>query len=160
MVDRMVKSSGVARSDIECVAFSAGPGSFTGVRLGAAVAQGIAEAWGALVCPVPTAESMARQVAAWQTELTEFHLARPSRQHLAYISTFNTKGGELACTESDRLLDLREFKSAHAVIHGRDLSLSALQVIELALDARGRWCDAAEAQPVYVEGDSPWTPNP
>ncbi|MCE2437480.1 MAG: tRNA (adenosine(37)-N6)-threonylcarbamoyltransferase complex dimerization subunit type 1 TsaB [Pseudomonadales bacterium] len=105
MVDRMVKSSGVARSDIECVAFSAGPGSFTGVRLGAAVAQGIAEAWGALVCPVPTAEAMARQVAAWQTELTEFHLARPSRQHLAYISTFNTKGGELACTESDRLLD-------------------------------------------------------
>jgi tRNA threonylcarbamoyladenosine biosynthesis protein TsaB len=40
-IDRLVRSVGRAPADIEAVVVGAGPGSFTGVRIGAALARGI-----------------------------------------------------------------------------------------------------------------------
>ena len=51
MVDAVCKSAGLARRGIDVVAFGAGPGSFTGVRIAAAVAQGIAFGAGRHFCP-------------------------------------------------------------------------------------------------------------
>ena len=47
--------------DIDTIAVAAGPGSFTGIRIGVAAAKGLA--WGAdkPVCPVSTLEAMANQ---------------------------------------------------------------------------------------------------
>lgn len=41
MVESVLVEAGVRRAQIEAVAFDAGPGSFTGIRIGAGVAQGI-----------------------------------------------------------------------------------------------------------------------
>ena len=41
MVDNCLKSSGITANDIKTIAVSAGPGSFTGVRIGVACAKGI-----------------------------------------------------------------------------------------------------------------------
>lgn len=40
-IDRLVRSAGCSPGDIEAVVVGAGPGSFTGVRIGAALARGI-----------------------------------------------------------------------------------------------------------------------
>jgi tRNA threonylcarbamoyladenosine biosynthesis protein TsaB len=48
MLDELFKDSGCRPGDLELIAFSCGPGSFTGVRLGAAVAQSVATGAGAL----------------------------------------------------------------------------------------------------------------
>jgi len=40
-IDRLVRSAGYSPDDIEAVVVGAGPGSFTGVRIGAALARGI-----------------------------------------------------------------------------------------------------------------------
>ncbi len=53
--EELLAESGVARSALDAVACSRGPGAFTGVRLGIAVAQGIALAIG---CPLVAVSSL------------------------------------------------------------------------------------------------------
>lgn len=42
MVESVLSEAGVLRADLEAITFDSGPGSFTGIRIGAGVAQGIA----------------------------------------------------------------------------------------------------------------------
>lgn len=50
--------------DVDLLAVAAGPGSFTGLRVGIAAVQGLAVARGIRVVPVPTLEALARSLGA------------------------------------------------------------------------------------------------
>tara|TARA_B100000575_G_C23063790_1_gene612470 strand:+ start:195 stop:896 length:702 start_codon:yes stop_codon:yes gene_type:complete len=52
MVDALLKKAGISVSDLNLIAVSAGPGSFTGVRIGLGVAQGLGESAGVEVIAV------------------------------------------------------------------------------------------------------------
>ncbi len=41
MIEEIFEESGTTRSDLDAVSYDAGPGSFTGIRIGAGVAQGL-----------------------------------------------------------------------------------------------------------------------
>jgi tRNA threonylcarbamoyladenosine biosynthesis protein TsaB len=62
MMQKMCEIAQVDISDIGCVACSAGPGSFTGLRIGAATAKSIAFALDIAVVPVPTLDALAYNV--------------------------------------------------------------------------------------------------
>jgi tRNA threonylcarbamoyladenosine biosynthesis protein TsaB len=69
---RICERAGVPLSDIDLFAVAAGPGSFTGLRVGIAAIQGLAFAFRRLVVPVSTLEAVAATagktdapVAAW-----------------------------------------------------------------------------------------------
>lgn len=62
MIDEMLSMTGIALSEIGAIACSNGPGSFTGLRIGIATAQGLARASGKKIIPVPTLDAMAYNI--------------------------------------------------------------------------------------------------
>lgn len=59
MIDAIVKLTGTDLSRIDAIAVSAGPGSFTGLRIGSATAKGLGFALEKPLISVPTLEGMA-----------------------------------------------------------------------------------------------------
>ena len=59
--EQLLADAGIARSRLDAVAVGRGPGAFTGVRLGVALAQGIALALDVPVLPVSTLAALAAQ---------------------------------------------------------------------------------------------------
>ncbi len=58
-VDRLLTDAGWRPSDLEGLAVSIGPGSFTGLRIGVSTAKGLGMALGLRIAPVPTLDAVA-----------------------------------------------------------------------------------------------------
>jgi tRNA threonylcarbamoyladenosine biosynthesis protein TsaB len=84
MIDALLRESGLALKALDGVAFGAGPGSFTGLRIASGVAQGLAFGAGVPVLPVGTLEALAeasgapRAIAALDARMDEIY-------HAAYV---------------------------------------------------------------------------
>lgn len=59
MIDEIEKRLEIPLSSVDAIAVSAGPGSFTGLRIGSATAKGLGLAWDKPLISVPTLEAMA-----------------------------------------------------------------------------------------------------
>lgn len=59
MLDEVIKMTGLCLEEMDAIAVSAGPGSFTGLRIGAATAKGLGLALGKPLIAVPTLDAMA-----------------------------------------------------------------------------------------------------
>ena len=59
MVEEIVSMVGMELKEIDAIAVSAGPGSFTGLRIGSATAKGLGLALGKPIIPVPTTHGIA-----------------------------------------------------------------------------------------------------
>ena len=86
MIDRLLAEAGCSLQDMDGIAFGAGPGSFTGVRIAASVAQGLALGVDIPVMPVCTLEALAetsgfeRVACALDARLDEVYFAAYERQ--------------------------------------------------------------------------------
>lgn len=58
-IEWILRESGVERAALHLLAVTRGPGSFTGVRIGLASAEGLALALGIPICAMPTHEAIA-----------------------------------------------------------------------------------------------------
>ncbi|MBO4627184.1 MAG: tRNA (adenosine(37)-N6)-threonylcarbamoyltransferase complex dimerization subunit type 1 TsaB [Lachnospiraceae bacterium] len=63
MIDEVMRMTETDPSEIGAIAVAAGPGSFTGLRIGAATVKGLAMVWNVPVVPVSTVAALAANVA-------------------------------------------------------------------------------------------------
>jgi len=61
MAKQIVENSALKLKDLDAIAFSCGPGSFTGLRIAAGVAQGLAYGLGCSIFPISNLKAMALQ---------------------------------------------------------------------------------------------------
>ena len=59
MVEEIVNMVGIELKELDAIAVSAGPGSFTGLRIGSATAKGLGLALNKPIVPVPTTQGIA-----------------------------------------------------------------------------------------------------
>ncbi len=83
MIEDMLKVSGIDLDSIGAIAVSAGPGSFTGLRIGSATAKGLAMAKDLPVIAVPTLYAMACGGFGWQGLVVPVMDARRSQVYTA-----------------------------------------------------------------------------
>ena len=105
MAEDLLKTCGKTPADVTAVAVAAGPGSFTGVRIGVAAAKGFA--WGAkLPCVgVSTLEAMAESLGVWQGYIVPTMDARRSQ---TYTAVFRAEDGKLTRQEEDQAISYAE----------------------------------------------------
>ena len=98
LLDAACKAAGVAVGDAELLAVCAGPGSFTGLRIGMALVKGLAMATGAQCAPVSTLEALACIAPGAATVVT----ALDARRGQVYAAAFeNTPNGPVRLLPDD-----------------------------------------------------------
>ncbi len=156
MVDGLLRAACVEKGSLASVAFAAGPGSFTGVRIGAAFAQGIAVGTGASVIRVPSSAIAAESLRRSSPRRGRFLLARRSRAGWSYLARYELRDADVVCLDFDRLVPDGEVGGD--VVDASRCAMSARIVGQLALSGLATTDEAAAALPFYVDGDSPWRP--
>ncbi len=91
MVDEVLQQAGITLNDMDALAFGRGPGSFTGVRIGVGIAQGLAFGAALPVIGISTLAAMAQGsyrkhgvehvAAAIDARMSEVYWGRFARQH-------------------------------------------------------------------------------
>lgn len=107
MAEDLLGQCGKTVADVTAAAVAAGPGSFTGVRIGVAAAKGFA--WGREIpCfGVSTLEAMALSLGAWQGYVCPCMDARRSQ---VYNALFYVNRGEIQRLTPDRAIALCDLK--------------------------------------------------
>ena len=105
MAEQLLKNCGKKSTDVTAVAVAAGPGSFTGVRIGVAAAKGFA--WGAQLpcCGESTLEAMAQNLNPWNGVVC---CAMDARRSQVYNALFRATDGKLERLTEDRAISLEQ----------------------------------------------------
>ena len=156
MVEAVMAAGGLNARELEAVAFSAGPGSFTGVRIGAAIAQGIAFGGDIPVIRVPTSEVAAEQVRRRNAAAGGVVVARGARAGWVYAARYRFAPKRLECENFDTLVPENALPAVPAgwLLVRSEQPLRAAVLGSLAMDKPK--LDIERAVPFYVDGDSPW----
>lgn len=154
MIDGLLGAASIGGQPVELIAFSAGPGSFTGVRIGAAVAQGLALGIGARVIRVPSSAVAAEGLRRATSRRGGVTLARTSRSGWCYVARYDLIDDRVQCLAFDRLVSSDDLEEGS--VDASRCMMNARIVGELALLSQGTAGGPASAVPFYVEGDSPW----
>ncbi len=115
MAQDLLKQCDVKISDLDAIAVANGPGSFTGVRIGAAAAKGLS--WGAEkpLVGVSTLEAMAYSFGAWQGYVCP---VMDARREQVYNNLFYAEAGKLTRIREDRAISLAELGEELASVSG------------------------------------------
>lgn len=96
MVEMLGKMLELNFNDIDYVACASGPGSFTGLRIGAATCKGLAHGLGKKIIPVPTLDALAYNIVESNSLIVPIMDARRNQVYTAFY-----KSGEKFSRVSD-----------------------------------------------------------
>jgi len=169
MLDRLFEEAGVGVAQLDAVAFGAGPGSFTGLRIACGVAQGIALARGIPALGVSSLEAIAeesgatRVVACLDARMREVYYSaheriegEPGARWREVVAAQCVAPGALALPPGDGWVGCGNGFAAYGALGLSkvfpEIHPSAVAVARLAAPrlAAGGGVDAALAVPAYV----------
>ena len=186
LVQQLLDNTGHQLADLAAVAVSDGPGSYTGLRIGAAAAKGLCFALDVPLLAVGTLPALAHQVAA-RTPRPEAYLYCPmldARRQEVYTAIYQVNGDTVLAPsnlilEADTLVEqisrqpVLFFGSGAAkfqplvaeqphALFLPDVQPSAVSTGELALGAyqRQEFQDVAYYEPFYLKEVHTTTPKP
>jgi len=190
MVDEVLSEAGIALSSLDAIAFSRGPGSFTGLRISAGLTQGLAFAQQLPVIPVSTLQALV--FGFWREQDPESIPATilgvlDARMNEIYAGLYQMEQGIPALVGIERvippeLLTLSDISGSICII-GSGLvyqdrmapevrnafsveqsdclpRASAVALLAVDLFRQGKCVAAEEAQPVYLRDEVTWKKLP
>lgn len=170
MIEQGFKTTDVNVSDLTAIAFSRGPGSFSGVRINAAVTQALAWSNDLPVIPVSTLQALA-QAAYREHGLEKVTAVLDARMQEVYIASFELDDQNIMqAIDEEKLLnysDAAEYQKNTLIGSGATLvnadateflkiSASAVDIATIArtLALKQDWLSAELALPVYLRDDA------
>ncbi len=180
MVDALLRVAGIERDELDAVAFGHGPGSFTGVRIAAAVAQGVSLGLGIPVVSISSLAALAQAAIAVHPNARYVLATLRSRVDEVYVGGYECVAGRCRSCLPDAITTEHDLPTAvdsswwvvgDAVAHFEasiatrgcrvDAELlptaRAVLVLANAAIANGETTTAsADALPVYLQGTRPW----
>ncbi len=173
LVDEVLREAGVALADLDAIAFGAGPGSFTGVRIACGVAQGLALGAGVPLVPVPTLAALAqtaferhgarRVIACLDARMREVYVAAYERDGEGWRTVLEPAvlpPAEVHAPDTGAWFGAGDGFAAYPELaaqlalatHDAAIAPDARALVTLALPrlAAGEAVDAAHALPLYV----------
>ena len=137
MAESALRSAGIGMRDVDLFAVTAGPGSFTGVRIGVALVKGLSFGRGEVCCGVSTLEALAENVLPLPGLICPVMDARRGE---VYAALFDSLDGKTARLLPDSALSASELASLIARDYpGRPVMLvgDGVAVASPAFDAAG-----------------------
>lgn len=105
MVNEVLASAGVKLPDLDAIAFGAGPGAFTGLRIAAGAAQGLAFALDRPVIPVSTLAALAisvrRNACMSEGQTIQVVTLQDARMNEVYVGDYRVSHHELEALRPD-----------------------------------------------------------
>lgn len=123
LVDAVVAAAGWTPGDLEAVAVSAGPGSYTGLRIGVATAKGLCHALGVPLLALDTLELLGRGADVEGADVAVWPVIDARRLEV-YVRPFRVQAGAWRAEGPAAAVDLQE-----AVPAGSGLEAPALVVV-------------------------------
>ena len=168
MVEELLNKFNLTPKDIDLFACTAGPGSFTGVRIGVATIKGLAFHTSKPCIGVSTLASLARNLVGFGADLEEGVIVSPvmnARRAQVYNALFRIRGNEIERLTPDRAIPISELEGELSVYpspiylcgDGYDVTkngFSTLLVSETPsrLRAQSGYSTAVEALRLYESG--------
>lgn len=111
LVDKLLQAENLSLARLDGIAVVNGPGSFTGIRIGVAVAQGLGMSVGLPVLPVSALAAMARRAADAEPDSADPLLAAlPARKDDYYLAVYaRAADGALVEHCEERVMEPAEF---------------------------------------------------
>ncbi|MFH7348838.1 tRNA (adenosine(37)-N6)-threonylcarbamoyltransferase complex dimerization subunit type 1 TsaB [Acinetobacter variabilis] len=175
MIEQGLNDLGLAVSDLTAIAFSRGPGSFSGVRINAAVTQALAWSNDLPVIPVSTLQALAQ--AAYRLHgLTAVTAVLDARMNEVYVASYQLDAqGIMQAVDEEQLLSYEQGAEAvkftvvgsganlvqETASEYKNVSATAQDIAMIARAAAKteNWVSAELALPVYLR-DNAWKKIP
>lgn len=116
----VLKSAGLTLNDIDGIAAAAGPGSYTGLRIGIAAVKAMCFALNKPCIGISTLEALAHNVSLHRGVICSVMAAR---QDLVYGAVFSSDGRTVTRLTEDRILPIGELKM---ILDGYDGNIAAV----------------------------------
>lgn len=105
MLDELVRMTELDLNEIDAIAVAAGPGSFTGLRIGSATVKGLGMALGKPIVAVPTCHALAYNL--WGAGDIVCPIM-DARRNQVYTGIYSFTSGEMKCLMEQSAMDITE----------------------------------------------------